>query len=145
MYKHILIPTDGSPVAGKAVSAGLEFARDAKARVTIFTAVPEYQPPSEADVMSHHVVSMTEHQQRSQKAAQDILASAAEQARAAGVEFETDYAQSDYPGKAIVDAAQRHGCDAIFMASHGRTGFSRVIHGSETSEVLSHSTIPTVV
>ena len=52
MYKHILIPTDGSPTADKAVEAGLAFARDAGARVTFFTAVPEYEMPGEAALMA---------------------------------------------------------------------------------------------
>ena len=61
MYKHILIPTDGSEVAEKAVAQGIEFARESKARVTLFTAVPEYEPPSEAQVFARRVVSMSEH------------------------------------------------------------------------------------
>lgn len=145
MYKHILIPTDGSEIAEKAVAAGIEFAREASAKLTLFTAVPEYQPPSEGQIMARRVVSMAEHERRSEKMANGILAHAAERARAAGLEFRTDYAQSNHPWQAIIDAAQRHGCDAIFMGSHGRKGLAAMWHGSETKEVLTHSTIPTVV
>ena len=67
------------------------------------------------------------------------------QARAARLEFDTDYAQSNRPWQAIIDAAQRHGCDAIFMASHGRKGLAAVWHGSQTRQVLTHSTVPTLV
>jgi len=145
MYKHILIPTDGSEVAEKAVAAGVAFATEARARVTLFTAVPEYEPPSEAEVMAHRVVSMADHERNSEKAANGILAHAAQVAREAGLEFDTDYEQSNQPWQAIVNAAKRHGCDAIFMASHGRKGLSRLIHGSQTIDVLTHSDIPTFV
>ncbi len=145
MYKHILIPTDGSAVAEKAVSAGIDFAREAGARLTLFTAVPEYAPPSEAAVMSHNVVSLDQHARNSEKRAQGILSGARARAAAAGLRVETDYVQSDHPWQAIIDAAERHGCDAIFMGSHGRKGLAALWHGSETHEVLTHSTIPTVV
>lgn len=145
MYKHILIPTDGSEVAEKAVAAGIDFARDAGAKVTLFTAVPEYAPPSEVEVMSRRFVSMGEHDRNSEKLAGGILAHAAQQARAAKLRFDTAYVQSNQPWQAIIDAAERHGCDAIFMASHGRKGLAAVWHGSQTHEVLTHSTLPTLV
>ena len=145
MYKHILIPTDGSETADKAVQAGIEFARDQKAKVTWFTAVPEYQLPTQAEVMSRHAITPDEHALRGRDKAEAIFAAVAPRARAAGIEFDTDYVQSDEPYKAIIDAAKRHGCDLIFMASHGRTGLSALVHGSETREVLTHSTIPTLV
>jgi nucleotide-binding universal stress UspA family protein len=146
MYKHILIPTDGSPTADKAVDAGLEFARESGARVTLFTAVPDYEPPSEAAVMAHQkVVSIEEHNRLSAAKAREILASAEERARAAGVAFESDFAQSNRPSQAIIAAARGHGCDAIFMSSHARTGLAKLWHGSETEEVLTGSAIPTLV
>ena len=145
MYKHILIPTDGSETAAKAVSAGIDFARETGARVTFFTAVPKYELPSEAEVTSGRFAWIEEHARDSEEKAKGILAPAAEQARAARLEFDTDYAQSDQPWQAIVAAAQRHACDAIVMSSHGRKGFAEIWHGSQTREVLTHSTIPTLV
>lgn len=145
MYKHILIPTDGSEVAEKAVSAGIDFAREVGARVTLFTAVPEYVPPSEAEVRARCVVSIAEHARRSEKLAHGILAGAASKARAARLEFATAHIESNQPWQAIIDAAKRYSCDAIFMASHGRKGLSAVWHGSQTREVLTHSDVPTLV
>ena len=73
MYKHLLIPTDGSKVADKAVSAGIEFAREAGARVTLFTAVPEYRSPSEGEVMARRPgISIEEHERRAQKKAHGV-------------------------------------------------------------------------
>ena len=146
MYKHVLIPSDGSEVAEKAVGAGIEFARTVGARVTAFTAVAEYELPSPSDMMAHkRVLSMQEHQQRAKHDAEAILATIARQAAAAGVECDADYALCNRPHEAIIAAANRHGCDLIFMASHGRRGLSAFLHGSETRDVLTHSTIPTLV
>ena len=145
MYKHILIPTDGSETAGKAVEAGIEFARESGARVTLFTAVPEYEVPSEADVMSRQVISLEEHNRQSEKMANGILAPAMRRARDAGVAFDSEFVQSDHPFKAIIAAAESHRCDVIFMSSHGRSGLAKLWHGSETEDVLIHSSIPTLV
>ena len=145
MYKHILIPTDGSDTADKAVEAGITFAKEAGARVTLFTAVPEYEVPNESTIMSHRVKSIEEHNRQSEKLANGIFAPAMHRGRAAGIEFDTDFAQSNQPYKAIISAAESHHCDAIFMSSHGRSGLAKMWHGSETEEVLTHSSIPTLV
>jgi nucleotide-binding universal stress UspA family protein len=145
MYKHILIPTDGTPLAEKAVTAGIELARESGAKVTLFTAVPEYDVPGEGKAMAHQVISLAEHARRSEIKAHDILAPGAQTARAAKVEVSTQYAQSNRPWQAIVDAAKLFGCDAIIMASHGRSGISRLVHGSQTIDVLSHTNLPTLV
>jgi nucleotide-binding universal stress UspA family protein len=145
MYKHILVPTDGSELSDKAIDAAIDFARETGARVTGFTAVPEYRVPGNAELIGRRAVSMEQHEQDSRRLAQEILGRLAERARFAGIDFDTDYVQSDQPHEAIVQAAARHGCDLIFMASHGRRGISALIHGSQTREVLTHSAIPTLV
>jgi nucleotide-binding universal stress UspA family protein len=145
VYQHILIPTDGSEVAEKAVAAGIDFARQSGARVTLFTAVPEYQPPNEGEIRAGNIVSVAEFDRQSEARAKEILSGAERQARQAKLEFDLDFAQSNHPWRAIIEAAERHGCDAIFMASHGRTGLAAVWHGSQTREVLSHSKLPTLI
>src|SRR5215213_760722 len=97
MYTHVLIPIDGSQTADKAVESGIEFARDAKAKVTVFTAVPEYEVPGESEIMGRNVVSLADHERISQDKAQAILQPAAARVRAAGLECDTAYAESDYP------------------------------------------------
>jgi len=145
MYRHILIPIDGTQTADKAVEAGIEFAREARAKVTLFTAVPEYQPPGEAEVMGRRVISLRDHERMSRDNAQAILVPAAARLRAAGVECDTAYSECDRPFEAIVAAAQSHGCDLILMSSHGRGSFAELWYGSETRDVIAHSTIPTLV
>jgi nucleotide-binding universal stress UspA family protein len=145
MYKHILIPTDGSELSRKAIDAALEFARETHAKVTAFTAVPEYQIPSEVELMSKRAISLDTYQRQAEQIAHSTLEPVEQTARAAGVDCDVDYALSDQPYQAIIDAAEKHGCDLIFMASHGRRGISALIHGSQTQGVLTHSTIPTLV
>ena len=145
MYKHILIPTDGSALSDKAIEAGIGFASEVNARVTGFTAVPEYQVPSEVEMMSRHGISLEQHERNSKRLAEETLCRIADRARSAGIAFDTDYAMSNRPYEAIIQAAEKHGCDLIFMASHGRRGISALIHGSETRDVLTHSSIPTLV
>jgi len=145
MYKHILIPIDDSKLADVAVKNGIAFARSIGARVTGFTAVPEYQIPNELDVMNKSAMSLDEHNRRSKAKADQVLKKIATRARAAGVPCTTDYAQDDRPDEAIVRAAQKHRCDLIFMASHGRSGLKALVLGSQTRGVLGKSKIPTLV
>jgi nucleotide-binding universal stress UspA family protein len=145
MFKHILIPTDGSETADKAVQAGLEFAKFAGARVTVFTAVPEYQMPASNEIAAGELLPKQEYERRALLAAEQILRPIARRAKAAGVMALTDAAMSDRPWQAIVRAAQKHGCDLIFIASHARKGLSALLQGSETYEVLKHSQVPTLV
>ena len=145
MYKHILIPIDDSKLSTVAVKNGIEFARSIRARVTAFTAVPEYQVPNELEVRSRSAVSMAEYNRIARKKAEQVLRKVATKARAAGVPFDTDYAQNNFPDEAIVKAAEKHGCDLIFMASHGRTGLKALVLGSQTRGVLGKSKIPTLV
>lgn len=146
MYKNILIPTDGSELAEKAVQAGTGYARDTGAKVVLFTAVPEYRVPSESEIMARkHVASIFEYEQQAERDAKAVLEHAIAAAREANVDFQTDFAMADQPYEAIIAAAKRHGCDAIFMASHGRKGLPALWYGSQTREVLTHSDIPTLV
>ena len=145
MYKHILIPTDGSELAGHAVAAGIAFAKSVNARVTAFTAVEEYQVPGQAEVMARHGKSMAQHAAEAQGKAEAILQPVRERAAAAGVACETCHALCDRPYEAIIEAADEHDCDLIFMASHGRRGLRALVYGSQAQGVLTHSTIPMLI
>jgi nucleotide-binding universal stress UspA family protein len=145
MFKHILIPTDGSPTADKAVRAGIDYAREAKARVTLFTVVPDYRTARARAPESRPRLSAEEYVRRCERKAAQVLRSALERARAAGVACDTDYAQDDEPYRAIVHAAEGHECDAIFMASHKRGWLGQLWYGSQTQRVLTGSRVPTMV
>lgn len=145
MYRHILVPTDGSAIAEKAVEGAIGYAREAGARVLFFTAVPEYEVPGQTELMAKHAMPLHEYERRAAERAAAILEKVAGRAGNAGVACGTDHALSDHPAQAIIETARKHGCDAIFMATHGRRGFAALLHGSETREVLVNSDIPTLV
>ena len=146
MYSHILIPTDGSATAEKAVDAGIDYARKTGARVLFFTALPEFPLPRQSEVKAeHHVTSVYEYEEAEGARARKILHKAAARAKALELEFDTDYAFSDRPYEAIISAAKKHGCDMIFMGSHGRSGIPALWYGSQARDVLTHCDIPTLV
>jgi len=135
----------GSRLAAKAVQAGIRLAKESRAQVTWFTALPEYELPSQASIMNKQGVSIEEHEKRSREKAQRILRPLVRRARAAGVASEADYALSNRPAQAIAAAAKRHDCDLIVIASHGRKGLSALLHGSATRDLLSTTDVPTLV
>ena len=146
MYRHILIPTDGSATAQKAVDAGIDYASKSGAKVLLFTVVPHFRLPRQSEVMAEqHVTSVYEYEEEQGARAGKVLEGAAARAKARNVEFHTAYAFSDRPYEAIIHAAQKHDCDMIFMGSHGRSGIPALWYGSQTREVLTHCDIPTMV
>lgn len=145
MFKHVLIPTDGSKTAEKAVQAGIEFARDAKACVTAFTAMPTFPMPTRNQLMSGKYDSIEKYEAQTLAKGEKLLERIVKMGRDAGVEVQCEVALSDEPHAAIVSAAKRKGCDLIFIASHGRSGLQELLHGSQTHEILTKSKIPTLV
>ena len=144
MFKHILVPTDGSERAQEAIKAGVAFAKSLGARITGYYAMHEpafiYNRFGNLD---HQIKAELE--RRAREVAQRYLDEIEAAAKAAGVEFEPLITISDIPAEGIVDAAQERNCDVIFLASHGRSGMSRLILGSVTQDVLARSTLPVIV
>ncbi len=145
MFKHILIPTDGSEVAAKAIRAGVALAKEMGARVTGYHA----QEPLPTHIYGEGYVAdkrlVAEFERRAGEFAERCVGAVAVAAKAAGVAFEPLVAKSPVPYKGIVDAAKKQKCDAIFIASHGHRGLTRLLLGSVTQEVLTHSKIPVLV
>lgn len=146
MYRHILIPTDGSELAHRAVSHGLSLAKSVGAKITALTVEGSFDvytvPASKVYEMSG---AFTEHAARTKAHAEKILNGVAEEARLAGVTCETVHIEEDRPYEAIIETAKQRGCDLIVMASHGRSGISAVLLGSVTNKVLTHTNIPVLV
>lgn len=143
MYKNILIPTDGSDLADKAVKYGIDFAREAKAKITVLTV----SAPFHVFTFNTQAVEDTpeEYRKRMHEYTAKTLAKAAGAAKAAGVACDTVEVEHEHPHQAIIDTAKSRGCDLIMMASHGRRGVSAIVLGSETVKVLTHSEIPVLV
>jgi nucleotide-binding universal stress UspA family protein len=143
MYKHILIPTDGSELSAKAVRDGLQFAKEIGARVTALHVTPPFYPSElTPSALTAHA---QEHEAKSRESARRALGAAEEAARAAGVQCTGVHRVGDGPFEEIIHAAAESGCDLIFMASHGRRGVTAMLLGSETNKVLTHSKIPVLV
>ncbi len=143
MYKHILIPTDGSELSTAAIAKGIALARSLGARVTGITVFPPFRTIAVEPLM----VTDTPAQYARDCAAigEKYLRVVQDAATAAGVSCDVVWATHDHPYQAIIDTAGAKGCDLIVMASHGRKGVAAVVLGSETTKVLTHSKVPVLV
>jgi nucleotide-binding universal stress UspA family protein len=143
MFRHVLIPTDGSALSNAAVEKGLVFAREAGATAVVMTVVePFHVLSADSDQLAQ---TRSDYERHAREQADRILAEAKRRADTLGVVCETVRADSDHPHEAIIGTATRRGSDLIVMASHGRRGMSALVLGSVTVKVLTHSTIPVLV
>jgi nucleotide-binding universal stress UspA family protein len=143
MYKHILIATDGSELAGKAVDAGLELARLLGARVT---AVKASEPWSAMAATGEAALAfpVDEYEKGAAEDAARVLGAVSAAAKKQGVACETVHV-NDFPADGIIETAKAKGCDLIVMSSHGRRGIARVLLGSQAMRVLTLSTVPVLI
>jgi nucleotide-binding universal stress UspA family protein len=143
MYRNILIPTDGSELAGKALEHGIVLAKRIGAKITFLTVTP----PFHIFTTDTQMIEDTAAQYKTRIAADaaKTLRAAIDAAEAAGVAFDTVQLEDEHPYHAIIDTAGSKGCDLIVMASHGRHGISALVLGSETVKVLTHCKIPVLV
>ena len=145
MFKRILVPTDGSAPARRAIKRAVQFAREQKARVIGFYVGPPWQLPIYSDYVPPEVLSPKEHAAAVKRTAARYLAAVKQAARAARVPCSVRYVMAPHPYDEIVKEARRRRCDLIAIASHGRRGISRLLLGSETSKVLAQTRIPVLV
>jgi nucleotide-binding universal stress UspA family protein len=143
MYKHILIPTDGTELSAKAVRDGTVLAKTLGAKVTVLTVSQPFHVFTLETAMV--VDTSAEYEKHVQEKTSKILGDASSAAKAAGVACDTVHVEHEHPYQAIIDAADSRGCDLITMASHGRRGIAAVVLGSVTVKVLTHSKIPVLV
>ena len=143
MYTNILIPTDGSELAGKAVQDGIALAKRIGAKATALTVLPPFHVLTTDTQMLED--TPTQYKVRMQEHAEKTLGAVAQVAQAAGVACEMVHAEHKHPYQAIIDTAESKACDLIVMASHGRHGISAIVLGSETVKVLTQCKIPVLV
>jgi len=143
MFKHILIPIDGSPLSWKAVESGVTLAKATGAKIAVLTAI---EPSGVLGTDSKRVAAT---RKAYEKHVKDIavhnLKDAERVAKKQGVACTTILQEHAQPYQAIIEAATKKRCDLIAMASHGRRGVKALLLGSETSKVLTHSRIPVLV
>jgi nucleotide-binding universal stress UspA family protein len=146
MYRNVLIATDGSALAEKAVSHGLALAKAVGAKVTALIVeapfnvfnVPESKIRQMPEAFAQHAEHVKQH-------AAKVLGHVADGAKAAGVACDPVQVEHEQPYQAIIATAKDKGCDLIVIASHGRSGISAVLLGSVTNKVLTHTDIPVLV
>lgn len=145
MFKHILVPTDGSELSRQTARRAVSFAKEAGARVTAFFAKPEYPVAYFGEGALIDPSTPESFAEMTERLADEYLGEVRAMCEEAGVDCATLSDTSDVPYEAIIKAAENAACDLIFMASHGRRGLSGLLLGSETNKVLTHTTIPVLV
>jgi nucleotide-binding universal stress UspA family protein len=145
MYANILVPVDGSRLSHKAVKEAAMIAKQGSGKVLLFHVVAPYQMPVYAEGMTIPSLPRAAAMKASARKAGRILAAAEKRVRAAKVPVSRAWAISGAPHDAIVAIARKRRCDLIVMASHGRSGLSRFLLGSETQAVLSQVKVPVLV
>jgi len=143
MFKHVLVPTDGSKLSEAAAFMAVELAKSVGAKITGITVSRPFRASTADFVMPQDAEEA--YNAECMKQAAVSLEFVANAAKSSGVPFEVVHVFGDQPYASIIDAANRKGCDAICMASHGRKGMSALVLGSETVKVLTHSKIPVLV
>lgn len=145
MYKRILIATDGSPLSNIAVKHGLSLAELSGATVIALKVVPRYPRSYFEGGMPVDMTDVKRIETQWGNAAQAMVDKIKAQGAEQGVAVKAVIAKSDLVAEAVISAAKKHKCDLIVMASHGRKGIKRLLLGSETQHVLTHSHIPVLV
>jgi len=146
MFKHILVATDGSKLAAKAVKSGVKLAKALGARVTGVYVIPPYVPPMYGEAAIYvPEVTPKRYKELAEKEAKKALALVEIEAQTSRVPFSVVYPVNDQAFQGVIRTAQSKKCDLIVMASHGRGGLAGLILGSETTKVLAHSKIPVLV
>jgi nucleotide-binding universal stress UspA family protein len=145
MFKHILVPTDGSSLSHAAAQTAVALAKATGANITAFHVAPEYKFDLNDDTLRHNYLLPGEYAEHMAQDSQQYLNDVKKLAEAEGVECSCQYALSDVPAAAIVEAAEKYDCDAIVMGSHGRKGLTKLFLGSQTQKVLLTTNLPVVV
>ena len=143
MFKHVLVPTDGSKLSEKALKQAVRFAKQIKAQVTALHVIPKFHTFTyQAEMLE---LTAKEYEASSIERAKQYLRFAERAASTAGVTCAGVHAFNDEPYNEIIKTARRRRCDLIMMASHGRRGIEGFLLGSETQKVLTHSKVPVLV
>ena len=143
MFKHLLVPTDGSALSEAAIHMTVTLAAESGARVTGLHVIPEFR------VLAYGTEMIADNEERviqaARQRADDYLAVITRAAAQAGVACDTVAMNRAHPYEAIISVAEQRNCDLVVMASHGRSGMRAFLLGSETQKVLTHSQIPVLV
>jgi nucleotide-binding universal stress UspA family protein len=143
MYKHLLIATDGSELAQKAIDQGLAIAKALDARATAITVTEPWTAAVYGEAVMAFAVD--DYEKAVEAGASKVLSTVNDAAKKAGVTCVTIRVKDRFPAEGIIETAKAYGCDLTVMASHGRRGLRRLILGTQANEVVTQSTIPVLI
>ena len=145
MYERILVATDGSELSQKAVDNALDLATKLGAQLVAVKVVPPYPHSYFEGALAVEMQDVARIEAQWSEAALKELEAVKTAGAGRNVAVTPIVVRSDQVSEALIATAQKHHCDLIVMASHGRRGMSRLLLGSETQHVLTHSHIPVLV
>jgi nucleotide-binding universal stress UspA family protein len=143
VYKHLLIATDGSELAQKAVEQGLALAKALNAKVTAVNVSESWTAIAPGEVAI--AFPPAEYEKSAAANAAQVLTGVTDAAQKMGVSCDAVHVKDQFPAEGIIETAKACGCDVIVMASHGRRGLMRLVLGSQASRVVAHSAVPVLV
>lgn len=143
MFKHVLLATDGSDLAERAASQGLELAKVLGARVTAVTVTEPWSAVVTGDVAFGFPAA--DYEKGVIETAESVLGRIAEMAKSMGLECATLHVKDRLPDEGIIAAAKDNGCDVIVLGSHGRRGFAKMLLGSVATRVVTLSPVPVLI
>ncbi len=145
MFKHLMIPVDGTDLAERAIQSGIALAKQLDASITAFIAEPPAPPPAPGHGALRYAHELEQHNQATAEHAESVLSNFKRRAAEAGVPFNGVHAQAYRIDEAIAETAQAQGCDMIVMVTHGRGVFGELLFGSRTKGVMALSKVPLLV
>ena len=145
MYQRILIPTDGSKLSAKAVQTGQQLAELTGAQLVFLNVVPRYPVSYFEGGISVSAGEVGQIEKQWADKAQALVDQLKVKAEARGLKAKAVILRSDLVAETVIACAKKNKCDLIVMASHGRKGIKRLLLGSETTHVLTHSPLPVLV
>ena len=146
MYNHIVVATDGSELAARAVQHGIALAKEQKAQVSLVTVTEIWSAFQMAhDYDQRKTDPIGAYEDIAASAAQRVLDRAAAAAKEQGVACNTIHVRDRHPAEGIIEAASDAKADLIVMASHGRRGVGRLLLGSQANEVVARATVPVLI
>jgi nucleotide-binding universal stress UspA family protein len=145
MYQRILVATDGSTLSKKAVNTAISLAALCGAELVALKVVPRYPQSYFEGSIPLSVEDVKRVEKQWSEDGQAVVDAVKKTAAAKGVTVKAVTVKSDLVSDAVIAAATKHKADLIVMASHGRRGIKRLLLGSETQHVLTHSHIPVLV
>ena len=145
MYKRILVATDGSTLSKKSVRTAIELATNVGAELIALYVVPRYPVAYFEGGLSISTQDVARTEKQWADKGQAVVDAVQQAAQAEGVKAKAVISRSDLVAESIIAAVKKHRCDLVVMASHGRKGIKRILLGSETQHVLTHSSVPVLV